>query len=204
VAILAANLAGSNDYPLVLALNDFATSWHSWREAASETEPPPCQQERRGRHKQAFGGARAAKMAFANSYAEDALTGRFWYWGWIGGLAGLTLVVVTVPGRQGQRCQLSPGASIVRKPVFPHATPLTALAPHLVPILIGLSLVAALHAALTVLEQVLFVRGAFLAIAGAGCRPTSSLVSRSAAKPIILRTISASGAHPWSAGPAVL
>ena len=34
--------------------------------------------------------AYAGKVAFANSYAEDALAGRFWHWGWIGGLAGLT------------------------------------------------------------------------------------------------------------------
>lgn len=40
--------------------------------------------------------AHAGKTAFANSYAEDALAGRFWYWGWIGGLAGLTLVLVTI------------------------------------------------------------------------------------------------------------
>ncbi|MGE3739729.1 MAG: hypothetical protein AB7I59_09530 [Geminicoccaceae bacterium] len=40
--------------------------------------------------------AHAGKTAFANSYAEDALAGRFWYWGWICGLAGLTLVLVTL------------------------------------------------------------------------------------------------------------
>ena len=39
--------------------------------------------------------AHEGKVAFANSYAEDALAGRFWYWGWIGGLAGLTLLVAT-------------------------------------------------------------------------------------------------------------
>lgn len=40
--------------------------------------------------------AHAGKVAFANSYAEDPLAGRFWYWGWIGGLAGLTLLVATL------------------------------------------------------------------------------------------------------------
>jgi hypothetical protein len=40
--------------------------------------------------------AHAGKVAFANSYAEDAIAGRFWYWGWIGGLAGLTLLVTSL------------------------------------------------------------------------------------------------------------
>jgi hypothetical protein len=40
--------------------------------------------------------AHAGKTALANSFAEDALAGRLWYWGWIGGLAGLSLVLVTV------------------------------------------------------------------------------------------------------------
>lgn len=47
--------------------------------------------------------AHAGKVAFADSYAEDALAGRFWYWGWIGALAGVTLLVATLllPRRSG-------------------------------------------------------------------------------------------------------
>ena len=42
----------------------------------------------------------------------------------------------------------------MRKAVFPHAMPLAALAPHLLPISIGLLLLASLHTALSVLEQI--------------------------------------------------
>lgn len=45
----------------------------------------------------------------------------------------------------------------MRKPVFPYAMPLAAFAPHLLHISIGLLLLAGLHAALTVLEQISIV-----------------------------------------------
>lgn len=45
----------------------------------------------------------------------------------------------------------------MRKPVFSHAMPLVALKPHVVPISIGLFVLAALHTALSVLEQISIV-----------------------------------------------
>ncbi|MGE3739728.1 MAG: hypothetical protein AB7I59_09525 [Geminicoccaceae bacterium] len=45
----------------------------------------------------------------------------------------------------------------MRKPVFPHAMPLVALAPHVVRISVGLFVLAALHTALSVLEQISIV-----------------------------------------------
>ncbi|MDO8359661.1 MAG: hypothetical protein Q7T08_06435 [Devosia sp.] len=43
------------------------------------------------------------KDIFVASYAEDGLAGHFWYYGWIGGLAGVTVLpgLTLWPGRRG-------------------------------------------------------------------------------------------------------
>jgi len=43
------------------------------------------------------------KIGFVTSYAEDALAGKFWYFGWIGIAAGLALLLFALlaPARRG-------------------------------------------------------------------------------------------------------
>lgn len=48
----------------------------------------------------AFGLAHHGKLTFVASYAEDALAGQFWFFGWIATCAMATALLATALGRQ--------------------------------------------------------------------------------------------------------
>ncbi len=55
-----------------------------------------------------FALAQYGKTAFAASYAENALAGRFWFFGWHGALAGVGALVFTI-GRKIWHRSSTPG-----------------------------------------------------------------------------------------------